>query len=210
MKSDAAKILFAYWNKIRGSRVAPQRFEVEPVNIAGILPETFILEYGSPKSVHFRLAGTSICDIFAKEFRGQSIYGLWDNADRVAVEDAIVSLANTGSVAVISAKAVTKSEKEFSAEITMMPLLHSANEINRIIGTITMAPTDLNWETRLDPVQSLHITDSEQLWPDGRPHNLLSKTARAPLLPPKIVTSNNRRFRVFEGGRSHAQHDHRN
>ena len=44
MQQRTNQILFAYWNDVRGERLAPRRFEIEPARIATILPETFILE----------------------------------------------------------------------------------------------------------------------------------------------------------------------
>ena len=36
--------LYGYWNELRAGRLAPQRLEIEPSRIAGILSETFMLE----------------------------------------------------------------------------------------------------------------------------------------------------------------------
>jgi len=202
MKSNAAKMLYNYWNEIRGSRIAPRRFEIEPTSIAGILPETFILEYSNPQSVEFRLSGTQVCDLFAQEFRGKSIYSLWGDEDREILHDGILSIVENGSILLIEADGVKQSGSEISVEMIMMPLVHSGENINRIIGTISASAYDPNVVTRLDPITSLYIRNSRQIWPDGKPHKLLPKSVLASSLPPKVVTSHNRRFRVFEGGLS--------
>ena len=36
--------LYSYWNEVRAGRLAPQRLEIEPSRIAGVLAETFMLE----------------------------------------------------------------------------------------------------------------------------------------------------------------------
>ena len=200
MKSTAAKRLYNYWNEIRGSRIAPRRFEIEPTSIAEILPETFILEYDEPKSVNFRLSGTLVCDMFAREFRGQSIYSIWQKEDRDIIEEGIVSIVNNGAVFLIEVDAITETGHEAKLEMIMMPLLHNGEKITRLIGTFAANSYDPNLLARLDPIQSLHLTQSTIVWPDGHPHKLLPKEVLASALPPKIVTSQNRRFRVFEGG----------
>ena len=202
MKSNAAKTLYSYWNEIRGSRIAPRRFEIEPSSIANILPETFILEYCNRKSVNFRLSGTMICDLFNREFRGQSIYTLWNDQDRLLLEDALASIADCGSVSLIEATAVTASERELAVEIIMMPLIHSGEKISRLIGTISTTTIQPDVYMREDPIVYLTINQSTHIWPDGRPHKLLPKSVLSNMLPPRIVTSENRRFRVFEGGLS--------
>ena len=202
MKSNAAKMLYNYWNEIRGARIAPRRFEIEPTSIAGILPETFILQYTDPQSVDFRLSGTLVCDLFAREFRGQSIYSMWHDEDRELLQDGIVSIVDNGSVLLVEIDGVKKSGREISLEMIMMPLIHGNENITRIIGTISASAYDPNVVTRLDPITSLAIRESNQVWPDGKPHKILPKSVLANSLPPKIITAQNRRFRVFEGGLS--------
>jgi len=202
MKTTTTKILYSYWNEIRGSRIAPRRFEIEPASIAGILPDTFILEYSNLKSINFRLSGTRICDLFAQEFRGQSIYSLWSEEDRASIEEALASIVESGSVALTQASALTGSNRELTVEVIMMPLVHSGENINRIIGSLSTNQYDPNIELRQDPASSLEILESTQIWPDGRPHNLLPNSILASALPPKIVTSRNCRFKVYEGGLS--------
>jgi len=202
MKSNAAKMLYNYWNEIRGARIAPRRFEIEPTSIAGILPETFILQYQNPQSVDFRLSGTLVCDLFAREFRGQSIYSMWHDEDRGVLQDGIVSIVDNGSILLVEIDGVTKSGREISLEMIMMPLIHGGDNISRIIGTISASAYDPNVVTRLDPITSLAVRKSSQVWPDGKPHKMLPKSVLASSLPPKIITAQNRRFRVFEGGLS--------
>ena len=205
MKSNAAKTLYSYWNEIRGSRIAPRRFEIEPTSIANILPETFILEYNNRRSVNFRLSGTLICDLFNREFRGQSIYSLWNDQDRLLLEDALASIADCGSVALIEATAITASERQIAVEIIMMPLIHSGEKISRLIGTISTDTYQPDPHMRQDPITYLTINQSTHIWPDGRPHKLLPKSVLANALPSRLVTRENRRFRVFEGGLSQSQ-----
>ena len=77
MKQKTSQILFAYWNEVRGSRVAPRRFEIEPSRISEILPETFILERLDRETYRFRLAGTRICEEFGQELRGTNFLDGW-------------------------------------------------------------------------------------------------------------------------------------
>ena len=54
MKHKTSNILYSYWNKVRGDRVTPRRFEIEPAQIAAILPATFILERVDAERVYWR------------------------------------------------------------------------------------------------------------------------------------------------------------
>src|SRR4051812_13786849 len=44
MQQRTLQTLYGYWNEVRAGRLAPQRLEIEPSRIAGILSETFMLE----------------------------------------------------------------------------------------------------------------------------------------------------------------------
>lgn len=60
MQQEITTKLYAYWNGIRNGRIAPQRFEVDPTQISGLLRETFIAECSALKSFRFRLAGMAV------------------------------------------------------------------------------------------------------------------------------------------------------
>ena len=202
MRTATSKTLYGYWNQIRGTRIAPRRFEVEPVSIARILPETFILECSGRSSAKFRLAGTFICDLFGREFRGRDITELWNGPDRSLIESALDSIVKCGSVAILDVNAMAPSGRSLELEIAMMPLVHSGDSINRIIGCLTGIEPILYARVPGDSISNLSIVRARQIWPDGRPHQVLPKSVLASALPPRIVTSSNRRFKVFEGGLS--------
>ena len=46
MKHSTSRMLFSYWDALRGERAAPERSEIEPGEIRHILADTFILEIG--------------------------------------------------------------------------------------------------------------------------------------------------------------------
>lgn len=72
MKQQGTIALFQYWNRLRGSRPAPQRSEIEPVDIKSLLADTFILESDARGEAIFRLAGTRLCATYGRELKGYS------------------------------------------------------------------------------------------------------------------------------------------
>ncbi len=86
MRDAVSQHLYTYWNEIRGSRLAPKRFEIEPSRISAILPDTFVLERIDTATSRFRLAGTRICEAFAAEFRGLNIMDMFGDEDRITLE----------------------------------------------------------------------------------------------------------------------------
>lgn len=206
MKNKTSQTLFAYWNEIRGPRVAPNRFEIEPARISSILAETFILERDQNAAFHFRLAGTRICEVFGREFRGQNVLTMWSPEDSGTLERVLKDIAFEGAVGVVSIEGTTQSGNSAPLEVLALPIVHAGNAITRILGSISATDTPPAW-LGTTPIVQQNITCVNMIWPDGRPHAVLQRsrtqTPFSPLPEHKRIVSNNRRnFRVFDGGRT--------
>lgn len=203
MKERTSHLLFTYWNEVRASRLAPRRFEIEPSRIASILPETFVLERQSRSEYPFRLAGTRLCEQFMREFRGRNLLELWQGEDREAGERVLESVCRDGAVGVIGFEASARTRRRVTCEMVLLPLVHSGNEISRLLGSIAIAeqPSWLGSE----PLWETHITSFNLIWPDGKPHAVVSRLERqAPFArnaqAARIVKAERRSFRVYDGG----------
>src|SRR5690242_17988030 len=61
MKTAPTRKMYAYWNARRGSRLAPERGDIEPGAIREILSDSFIVSFDDTADHPFRLAGTRVC-----------------------------------------------------------------------------------------------------------------------------------------------------
>ena len=77
MKHATTRMIFAYWDALRGERSAPERGEIEPGEIRHVLADTFVLEVAPERNATIRLAGTRICAFFGRELRGEAFDRLW-------------------------------------------------------------------------------------------------------------------------------------
>lgn len=204
MKERTSHTLYTYWNEVRGERIAPRRFEIEPSRIAAILPETFILERIGRADYQFRLAGTRVCDQFGREFRGLNMLDVWSAEDREIVVRLLESVTREGAVAEMTIEATTPSGRATGFELLLLPLVHAGNDITRILGNIT-ATTTPPWLGE-ESIAATRITAFNLIWPDGRPHAIIERMdrqqpfAKAPRHS-RIVRSDRRSFRVYDGGR---------
>jgi hypothetical protein len=205
MQEAVSQALYSYWNGLRGDRIVPKRFEIEPSCIAGNLPDTFILEHLAQSSLRFRLAGTRISEMFGIDFRGVNMFQLFDEADGKILQRQVQLSVSKGAVSVlkISASSATGLSNEF--EVLLLPLSHTRGSIDRFLGSI--APVGRpHW---LGTVALTHrkLIGHETIWPDGAVVEFGGPMhVQAPPLPAlreaKIVRSERRQFRVYEGGLS--------
>lgn len=212
MKNKTSQILYAYWNEVRAKRIAPRRFEIEPARIGSILPETFILERTDKHTYRFRLSGTRIFESFGVEFRGSDFLDLWQGADRELVDLDIGIVATQGAVANCSFEATTADGRRATFEAILLPLVHTGQLIDRIVGAISCAsPPRWLGTVRLD---DRRLVAHKTIWPDGRPHAVLaSGDHQAPFMAhtraARLVRCDRRQFRVYDGGLSKSNVDDR-
>jgi hypothetical protein len=203
MKQKTSQSLYAYWNKVRADRNAPRRFEIEPFQIGTVLPYSFILEKTDRETFRFRLAGTAICDHFGQEFRGTNFLDGWDEEDQISLTRLLAVVTVQGGVVVLDIEAETASKKCVTFEILILPLVHTRETIDRVLGA--MSPVALPDWLGHETIRVRRLLRSEVIWPNGRPLPVLDAAKRqAPLLPhirkARIVRSDRRQFRVYDGG----------
>jgi hypothetical protein len=191
MQQPTSRQLYAYWDGVRNGRIAPRRFEIEPAKIASLLPETFIAECTGLLGFRFRLAGTKICEQFGRELRGLDFLTLWEPHDRDAVASLVRNVVADGAVGHGIFWAYTQTQRQASFELTLMPLIHTGQTVNRLLGAITAIEPPF-W-LGAEPLVRWEIAELHLRWPDGVPAFVAEGGA-------EIVRLARRHFRVVEGG----------
>lgn len=135
MKLAASQQLFAYWNHLRGARGAPERNDVEPGAIRGVLADTFILEFDPRVGFPMRISGSRTNALFLQELRGQSFLDLWRPEDRAEASDIIMSVANETQPFVVGASGGPSGLAAIDIEILLLPLRHRGATHARILGS---------------------------------------------------------------------------
>ncbi len=209
MRHKTSQHLYDYWNRLRGSRLAPRRFEIEPACLGDALPDTFILERHDAGTFPYRLAGTRLCERFKKEFRGHNFLAAWSAQDISTLQSRLNTISVQGGVVLLLAEAETASGKSLRVEILILPLIHGQVCADRFLGVVT--PLEVPSWLGFEPLQAMHLLADEIIWPDGHPHAFVVATEeiddrQTPFLPrvrqSRIVRSDRRQFRVFDGGLS--------
>ncbi len=142
MKLAVTMELYAYWNKLRGARSAPERNDVDPGAIRGVLAETFVLDFDDRCGFPFRIAGSRANALFLKELRGLSFLELWRNADCKEVNSILHCVADETQPFLIGAEARPPGLGSVEIEAILLPLRHHGLTHSRILGgfAVSSAP----------------------------------------------------------------------
>lgn len=141
MKHAASRELYAYWEERRGKRAAPQRADIEPGAIRGVLSDAFILAIDGGAGHPFRLAGTRVCALFGREVKGEPFIGLWAAASQPIIADllAILNDEHVGTVAGVAA--LSADGQPVDLELLLLPLGASRPSLARTIGILAPLKT---------------------------------------------------------------------
>ncbi|OJF89692.1 PAS domain-containing protein [Pararhizobium antarcticum] len=207
MRSKTTADIYSYWDTLRGHRDVPGRAQIEPADIRHILPDLFILESKPEKGIRFRLAGTHICALFARELRGSAFDALWlaDQTSRMSRIAAEVMKRRTPVI--LSATALAGARERLPIEVILLPLRSPDGAVDRVIGAI--APLSRPHWLNATPLNYLDLSGIRVL--DTAKTNVFLQNR--PEIPVPPVAGRHRQdgignairrvlhLRVFEGGR---------
>ena len=134
MKLAASQQLYAYWNELRGARSAPERNDIDPGAIRGILADTFILEFDGRRDFPMRVVGTRTSALFLRELRGAPFLDLWRAEDRDETRAILASVADEAQPFLIGAVGTPLGFAPVEVEALLLPLRHHGDTHARVLG----------------------------------------------------------------------------
>ncbi|MCC5978421.1 MAG: PAS domain-containing protein [Salinarimonas sp.] len=191
MKHAATRMLFSYWDSLRGERAAPERGEVEPGEIRHILADTFILEI-EEEICRFRLAGTRICALFGRELKSSPFGALWDPATPDDGNRQIEIVTNETAGIVSGLVGHTARGDTLDMELILLPLRHRGRTQARVLGALS--PALIPPWIGFDNLSHLSLNSMRVIWPIGR-------TETREFARDDDPVERRRRFVVHQGGR---------
>lgn len=202
MRHDASRRLFNYWTELRGTRAAPERASVDPVAIAGILGDTFILEVDPKLDFPFRVCGARANALFDRNLKGASFVELWKAEDRRAVRALALTALDGACPVVAGAMAAVPDRAPVEMELLLLPLRHNGKTHARLLGALSPARYP-SWFGLL-PAENLSLSSMRILRPEPvTPHQMQPARAFAKNISSPL--ERRRRFTVLEGGGSREQ-----
>lgn len=194
MKQTATRDMYRIWTALRGARPAPERGQIDPVNLSSILQYIFLLETAEGRPGRIRLAGTHICSAFDAELRGRAFQDLWRPEDRHMVVDLLDTVRDEAAAVVIGA--TEDANDALQAEMVLLPLRTSGRALDGVIGACVVTARD---GLLRRPVVHLSLETQRVSWPSGRTHAPEDRMAVPALV--HMGARREGRFFVYDGGR---------
>lgn len=193
MRTTSTRLLFQYWDHLRGARAAPERGEIEPGHLRHALLDIFMLENAHGQML-IRLGGTRLCALFGGEVRGRAFHDLWESVT-VRVEltrmiDTVMdeSAALIAGLSLIAAPSAEGPGERVECELLLLPLRHGGKTHARVMGALS--PMALPAWLGHTHVIDAEIRSMRFIWPSGLPR------ATPPQRPGRA------RLTVLQGGRA--------
>lgn len=121
MKHPSSREFFAYWDNKRGAARAPDRADIDPSAVRGLLGDIFVLSCEPHLGFPFRVAGTRVCALAGRDLKDSSFSALFAAASRGEIEEitTIVADETLGAIAGLSATRANGSKAQF--ELLLLP-----------------------------------------------------------------------------------------
>lgn len=184
MRHEESRHLFSYWDGLRAGRAAPDRTEIDPRAIASILGDTFILEADRTGALPYRLAGSRVSNLFARELKGTGFLDRFTPHARDRVRKVLVDATAAQAGLMLALAGTSAQGRKVDLEAVILPLAHRGRVGARLIGTLTVA--EVPWWIGQDGIASLDLTELRLLWPSwqqggrSRPDHAMA-AGRAPV-----------------------------
>ncbi|MGA3303136.1 MAG: PAS domain-containing protein [Methylovirgula sp.] len=204
MKHQATRELFEYWNRLRGSRTAPERSEIEFAAIRNLLADMFMLEVDAAHRFPFVLSGTRVNALACAEQKGRSFLELWAPREQRAIAAMLLTVMDASCPLLATAIAAPDGWPNHEIEILFLPLGRPGHERARILGLISpsAAPSWLGLRPAKNmSLASLHPVGSENAARPFEVRTLFASAQAGDAAPETEAQAKKPYLKILDGGR---------
>ncbi|WGD56611.1 PAS domain-containing protein [Bradyrhizobium sp. CB1650] len=140
MKHPSSREFFAYWNERRGTARAPDRADIDPAAVRGLLGDIFVLSCEPTFGFPFRVAGTRVCALAGSDLKDLSFAALFTAASRGEIEEIITVVADETLGAIAGLTAAREDGGKAHLELLLLPF--NARPHTPVSVTGVLAPFD--------------------------------------------------------------------
>ncbi|WP_299965936.1 PAS domain-containing protein [uncultured Roseobacter sp.] len=129
--------LEAYWEALRGTRLMPNRAEIDPRGIEQALEFSFIVERIAPGIARLRIAGSHLSDLMGMEVRGMPLTSFITPGSRRQLSDILEEVFETPATCTLKLRSDQGAgQPPLEARMVLMPLKSDLGDVSRILGAL--------------------------------------------------------------------------
>lgn len=146
MRHAASRKLHAYWDALRGTRLAPGRDEVDPAAIRDVLASVFVIVVAPrplprPADATFRLSGTRLDALFGRVLRGSAFDRIWADDSAALAAAALDAVLDGRRPVAAMARGGPPDAEAIDLELLLLPLETRTGLGTPILGSLAAAGT---------------------------------------------------------------------
>ncbi|MGE5147399.1 MAG: PAS domain-containing protein [Candidatus Eiseniibacteriota bacterium] len=132
---DELKRLYAYWLAKKGTRAAPARADIDPLEIAPLLPHVTLIDVESaPLRFRYRLVGTEIVNNVGEDFTGRYLDTLLRLAQRDLMAAELARVVASGQPAVNLWEYARHDGRHVRYERLVLPLSSDGKTVDMLLS----------------------------------------------------------------------------
>lgn len=190
-----SRSLFRFWEQTRGDQAAPNREAIDLKPIRHIVSHLAIIEKkAGTRAYRWRLAGTSVCEIFRKEITGQDVLIGWDMFERDIIARFLEGVLTDLQPCVMRFRFHTDTGQLIGCELIALPVVASNGTVQVIAGLFAFREIHT---LGYGAVTGRELSGARAIWTEHLPGDrLVEQLAHTP------SAAAYRPFQVITGGRA--------
>jgi hypothetical protein len=136
-RHEALRQLYAYWLGKRAGRRAPSRADIDPVELARLLPHVVLLDVErAPLRFRFRLVGTTVAKGFNVDLTGSYFDEIEHTAEQRELNQRLMAVADWGPPLCATWDYTGADGRHVSYERLALPLSSDGQTVDMLFGGI--------------------------------------------------------------------------
>lgn len=134
---EEQSLLYDYWLRKKGARIAPRRSDLDPCDIPKLLPNLMLYKVShAPLDYRMILIGTHVVDLWGKDFTGHYFDEIFAGEAAVKIRNHYDTVVTTAQPSIHNMDAGWLNKDYMNYSRLLLPLSDDGKVVNRLLGSL--------------------------------------------------------------------------
>lgn len=187
-----SRILFRHWESVRAERPCPNRSDMDLRAVSKLMPWLAIVTTDQAEAAPtFKLAGTSVCDLFQSQLTGGLVGQSLDRFERRVVDETLQLSLQRLQPSLIRLRFISMQGSVTNVEFLALPVINTTLSQSQLFCGVFSFPEQSN--SRNDTLYRIELVATRMIW---------TEHVESDQLLDQMVRPNPTALRVIQGGMS--------